>query len=234
MRNYIILNGNNSNLIDGLLIQSLPPITMPMIRANIEEIDGRNGDIVTPLGFSAYDKQITIGLYGDYDVDEVIKYFFNNYTGQVIFSNEPDKYYNYTILEQIDFEKLIRFKTAVVTLHCQPFKYPTVDTPKSISNQDTTITNEGNIFSQPIITLDGTGTISIYIDNHQVFSVELDNEECVIDTERMETYNPRAGQLMNRKTTGDFGSLMLGTGEHQIRASGYLASATISNYTRWL
>lgn len=121
MRNYIILNGTSSNSITGLLIQALAPISKPLIRTEIEEIDGRDGDIVTPLGYSAYDKEITIGLYGNYDIDEVIAFF--NSEGTVVFSNEPDKYYYYQIYEQIDFERLVRFKTASVTLHVQPFKY---------------------------------------------------------------------------------------------------------------
>ena len=128
MRNYIILNGNISTNISGLLIQSLPPISKPKIRTEVEEIDGRDGDIVTKLGYSAYDKEISIGLSYNYDIDEIINYF--NSEGIVIFSNEPDKYYKYQILEQIDFERLIRFKTATVTLHMQPFKYSAEDNEK--------------------------------------------------------------------------------------------------------
>ena len=127
MRNYIILNDINSNTINGLLIQQLPPISKPKMRTRVEEIDGRAGDITTQLGFSAYDKTIEIGLYKDFDIDEVISYF--NSSGTVVFSNEPDKYYNYEILDQIDFERLIRFRTAKVKMHVQPFKYPTEEEP---------------------------------------------------------------------------------------------------------
>ena len=84
MRDYIILNGVNSNTITGLLISTLPPITKPKIRTQTEEIDGRDGDIVTTLGYSAYDKEIEIGLYGDFDIDDVIAYF--NSEGTVTFS----------------------------------------------------------------------------------------------------------------------------------------------------
>ena len=100
---YIVLNGKKSTLIKGLLIQSLPPITKPLVRTKVDEIDGRDGDIVTKLGYAAYDKNLSIGLFGDYDVDEVIRYFDSE--GIVIFSNEPDKFYKYQIIEQIDFEK---------------------------------------------------------------------------------------------------------------------------------
>lgn len=122
--NYVILNGVKSNTVRGLMIQSLPPISKPLMRTEIEQIDGRDGDIVTDLGYSAYDREMTIGLFGDYDIDAVISYFDSS--GTVIFSDEPDKYYNYRIYQQIDFEKLIRFRTATVTFHVQPFKYSAV------------------------------------------------------------------------------------------------------------
>lgn len=155
MRNYIILNGQNSNNINGLLIQSLPPITKPLIRTQVEEIDGRDGDIVTKLGFSSYNKEFTVGLYGNYDVDEVIGYF--NSEGVVTFSNEPDKYYKYQILEQIDFEKLIRFKTATVKMHCQPFKYSATETPAIFENVE-------NLVSIPDFTKTTNG-ITVGVEN---------------------------------------------------------------------
>lgn len=119
--NYIVLNGMKSTLIKGLLISELPPITKPLIRTKTEEIDGRDGDIVTKLGYAAYDKKMNIGLYGDYDIDEVIEYF--NSSGEVLFSNEPDKIYRYQINNAIDFDRLLRFRTATVVFHVQPFKY---------------------------------------------------------------------------------------------------------------
>ena len=123
--NYVILNDVKSTLVQGLLISELPPISKPLMRTSVEEIDGRDGDIVTKLGYSAYDKTMTIGLFGNYDIDQVIEYFDSE--GTVIFSNEPDKFYRYEIIEAIDFERLSRFKTATVTFHVQPFKWSAVD-----------------------------------------------------------------------------------------------------------
>ena len=91
--NYCILNGVDSRSITGLLIQSLPAISKPLIRTQREEIDGRDGDIITKLGYSAYDREMLIGLRGNFDVDAVISYF--NSEGIAIFSNELCKIYDY-------------------------------------------------------------------------------------------------------------------------------------------
>ena len=133
MINYIELNGTKSTDVKGLIIQSLPPITKPKVRTSIEEIDGRDGDIVTRLGYSAYDKEVSIGLHGDFDIDDAIAFFDSE--GEVVFGNERDKYYRYQILDQIDFERLVRFRTAKVKMHVQPFKYDAVDRTFEVVNQ---------------------------------------------------------------------------------------------------
>lgn len=160
--NYIILNGKKSTLIKGLLIQSLPAITKPLMRTNTFSVDGRDGDFVTKLGYSAYDKTMSIGLFGDFDIDEVIEYFDSE--GTVIFSNEPDKFYNYQILKQIDFERLATFRTAQIVLHVQPFKYSAVDDSFTASNEilslitNTTLSSHGVdlLISNNQILLSGT------------------------------------------------------------------------------
>lgn len=133
MINYIELNGEKSTNVKGLIIQSLPPISKPKMRTSKEEIDGRDGDIITKLGYSAYEKQLSIGLHGDFDIDDAIAFFDSE--GEVVFGNEPDKYYRYQILEEIDFERLMRFRTAKVKMHVQPFKYDAVDRTFDIVNQ---------------------------------------------------------------------------------------------------
>lgn len=144
MKNYVIINGVNSNTITGLMINELPPITKPQMRAIQEEIDGRDGDITTNLGYSAYDKTITIGLFGTgYDINNIISFF--NGEGTIVFSNEDDKYYNFKILNQIDYVALQKFKSASITFHCQPFKYPLTETPLEI--EYSYVSDEGETIS---------------------------------------------------------------------------------------
>lgn len=237
MRNYIILNGVNSNTITGLLISNLPPITKPKQRTQIEEIDGRDGDIVTTLGYSAYDKEIEIGLYGNFDIDDVVEYFNNS--GTVTFSNEEDKYYNYQIIGQIDYNRLIRFKKATIKMHVQPFKYSNVEGTRTFtinSEDNISITNSGNYTAKPIITITGSGTINLGINGYQVLVIDLgeSSTSITIDTNNMEAYNTSTQALMNRSITGDYNNLYLNAGKNTIYWTGTITQIAIKNYSRWI
>ena len=237
-RPYIILNGIHSNEVEGLIISTLPPISKPLIRTNIEEIDGRDGDIVTVLGYSAYDKEFEISLSYDYDIDEVIKYFDSS--GTVIFSNEDDKYYKYQIIEQIDFTKLINFKTAKVTMHVQPFKYSVAEHEKTFDlggkSGAVEVSNHGNIYSRPTLTITGTGAINVSINGNQVLLVELSEnpETIVIDTEEMNAYDPQTKVYKNRNVAGDYDKIILNIGKNSISFTGAVNEFKISNFSRWI
>jgi predicted phage tail component-like protein len=236
---YLILNGVSSKNITGLLIQSLPPISKPKIRTSVEEIDGRDGDIVTTLGYAAYDKPISIGLKGDYNVDDVIEYF--NGSGQVIFSNELDKYYNYAIYDTIDFNRLIRFRTATLNMHVQPFKYSVDEPPIKWTNTNGTtianisVRNTGNIYSKPILTITGSGTVNVYINNTQILELKLSaaGETIIIDVESMNATDTD-GNYLNRQVTGDYDNLILAVGLNNLRVTGTITSIAIDKYSRWI
>lgn len=232
--NYVILNGKKSTAVQGLLIQELPPISKPQVRSNIETIDGRDGDIITKLGYSAYDKQLVIGLYGQYDIDDVIEYF--NSEGTVTFSNEDDKYYNYQILEAIDFERLIRFRQANVTLHVQPFKYSLLGGNTEYALKDNTeilVINSGNIFSKPVITLYGSNICGVYLNGSQIFSIDFStNDNITIDTEALEAYSGTT--LKNRIVTGNYDNFYLPVGANTIKFTGRVTRCFIKNYSRWI
>lgn len=222
----------------GLMVQSLAPISKPKVRTNIEEIDGRDGDIVTTLGYSAYDKPVTIGLYGDYNVDDVIKFFDSE--GQVTFSNEPDKYYNFAIYDQIDLERLIRFKTATINFHVQPFKYSEDETTRIYRyNAGTTsasikIRNNGNIYSKPKVTITGSGELYIYLGNTQVLLLNLSADQTIIiDVATMNAYD-ESGNYLNRLVTGDYDNFILQTGYNTIDITGEVSEVKIDNYSRWI
>jgi phage-related protein len=158
-RNFVILNGVASLQIKGLLIQELPPITKPPIRHNIEEIDGVDGDRTELLGYGAYDKEMLIGLHGDFDIDEVIDFFDSS--GEVVFSNEIDKFYKYQILQQIDFERLLRFRVATVVFHVQPFKHSSVERRVITAANEAIEIPDAHITQDGILVVAEDGVVSI-------------------------------------------------------------------------
>ena len=234
MREYIIINGIASSMIRGLLIQSLPPITKPKMRTKVETVDGRDGDIITKLGYEAYDKEIRIGLYADYNVDEVISFFATS--GTIVFSNEPQKYYYFEQLDDIDFEKLLRWKQAKLKLHVQPYKYSLVEDNFFFTVTDETsltLSNIGNTGARPIITIHGSGNISLSLNGHQQFQIALgDNNIISIDTDQMKAYNGTL--LMNRLVTGDYDDFILPIGKNTLSWSGTVTQIDVAHYSRWV
>ena len=237
MRYFVAINNQNSLEVTGLYISKLPPISKPLQRTNIEEIDGRDGDIVTTLGYSAYDKEMEIGLFGDYNIDEIISFFTQE--GTITFSNEPEKYYKFKIINDINFEEFQRFKTATVVFHCQPFKFSTTEGTRMFTtfpSNTVVICNNGNVYSKPTLTLTGSGTINLSLNGVQVAVVTLANEgETIeIDLDKLEAYNPTTKVLKNRQVTGDYENLYLKVGNNTISWTGTITSVKLKNYSRWI
>lgn len=236
IRPYVIINGVSSQAITGLLVTKLPPISKPLQRVLQEEIDGKDGDIITPLGYSATDKPLEIALTKDYDVDEVINYFDSE--GSITFSNEPDKYYRFKIYEQIDFERLLRFKTATVNIHTQPFKLSTIEQEQvvNISQSPTTIrvTNAGNYNARPVITLTGSGNATVSLNGSNLLSIAFGDvsQTIIIDSENLNAYYSD-NTLANRAVSGDYDKIRLNTGTNTFIVSGSVTQFKIKNYSRW-
>ena len=233
--NTIFWKGVPSTTIDGLLICELPPITKPLLRVKETVIDGRDGSIIEELGYSSYDKSVTIGLRGKFDINKVIKYFTGE--GEIIFSNEPDKVYTAKIVDQIDYNRLLRFKTAVVKFRVQPFKHKHNEAYKevTIAELDDTsfeVFNEGLETSKPIVVLRGSGTVGISVNGIHIFDYTFPNgeTEVVIDSEKEDAYLGSA--LKNRNMNGEFPVLLAGT--NKIEWSGDVKSIEILPRSRWL
>lgn len=233
MDNYIIFNGVDSRTINGIIISELPPIIKPAKRCSLEEIDGRDGDNITVQGYKAFDISIEIGLTKNYDIDMIIDWL--NSSGKLVLSTDPGKYYNATVLEQIDFKKLLRFRTATIKFHVQPFKYY-LDEKKDVleisSETSLTVYSKGNYKSNPIISLEGSGVVEVAIDGITAFKYTFpaNETEVVIDGEQQDAYLNEI--YKNRNMIGKFP--ILTPGKHVISWSGSLTKITVNPCSRWI
>lgn len=229
----IIWKNIDSETIPGLIITNIPPITKPKMKTSITKIDGRDGDIIEELGYESYTKSISIGLARNYDIDRVMKYFTG--AGELIISDEPNKVYKARIIEKIDYERLIRFKTAVVKFYTQPYKYLKNEQSVilEISNETSlNITNVGLEKSKPIITLEGTGTIEISLNGFNLFKYVFPENETKVVINSLEEEAYLDNVLKNRNMLGTFP--IFEVGENTVSWSGNLTKITIEPKSRWL
>ena len=230
--NYIIWNNKDSRDIKGLLISELPPITKPKMRAKETVIDGVDGSIIEELGYESYDKSIAVGLKIGADVDKVIEYFTGN--GEIVFSNEPDKYYVARIINSIDYLRLLRYRVANVTFRVQPFKYNRVEVAREATSerQSMIVENLGNHTSKPIITIKGSGTVYLKLNDNDIcnYTFPVGEDTVVLDSEKQDAYLD--GTLKNRNMSGDFPIFQ--KGNNTLSWSGTVTSISITKYSRWL
>lgn len=229
---YIIFKNIDSRNVKGIIISELPPITKPKMRVRIDTIDGKDGSETVNLGFEAYTKTVKIGLTRGYDIDNIIAWLHGE--GEIQFSNEPDKVYRVKVHDAIDFERLLRFRTADVKFYTQPFKYSATERTKTLNVtglSTTEIRNAGNYFSKPIITVTGTGTINISVNGVQKCVLNLGtNESITLDADKQEAYT--GNTLKNRQMDGEF--INLEVGKNTITWTGNLTTIAITHYSRWL
>lgn len=229
--NTITFKGINSNTITGLLISELPVITRPARRQETTEVDGLDGDVYRYQGYEVYNKTLVIGLYGDYDIDEIANYFSGE--GDLILSNEPTKKYDARAVEAIDFERLIRFRTAKVEFTVQPFKKLVSETAVSGATSPLTVVNAGYVDANPIITVEGTpaNVVTLDLDGDDFMTVTIPPEGIIIiDAEALNCYNSNADK--NQHVVGDFPSLP--SGSHTIGWTGTVTGVSVIPNSRWL
>ena len=95
------------------------------------------------------------------------------------------------------------------------------------------VNNIGNVYSKPLLALEGNGNVDIYLDNTQILRANLE-DKMNIDIAQLEAYNPDTMTLLNRQVIGNYNSMTLQPGNNTIRIDGSLDKATITNYTRYL
>lgn len=227
----ITWKGTASTALAGLMITKLPTITKPEMRADRTEIDGRDGDIADDLGYAAYKKTLGIALTTGYDVDAIAKYFTGS--GWLTLSDESTKKYAARIEDSVNFEKLLRFKTAEVTFVVQPYKYLVTEADTTldiVAQTSVSVTNAGLEVSKPLIRLEGSGLINITVNTVPVFDVTIDEAYVLIDSEALDAYI--TGKLKNDKMTGDFPTLQ--PGANTIGWTGTLTKIVVTPRSRWL
>ena len=187
-------------------MERCPEKISPKRRDETFTIPGRHGNLTTTDGaFDSYIRSAEFIVKDEKKIDEICAYFKGS--GWLIFSSEPDRKYKARVANQIEFSHIIKsLKRFIVEFEVQPFGYDVFE-QTLVKTAPFSLFNIGTVDSEPIITIFGTGNITLYVNNQSISLKEI-TDKIIIDSEMQNAYNGAAS--MNNKMSGEFPILSLG------------------------
>ena len=210
MNDYFIWNGVDCRT-KGIHVTDQPPITIPLERSTQTTVPGRPGSLTQLEGDDVYDDMIltaTCFISDPAQIPAIAAWLKGS--GAVTFANRTGGYYKARIANQIPFEKILRGNphcTFAVNFRCYPFFYAENVSDITITTSGTTITNPGSVYSEPIITVTGSGDITLMVGTTIVELTDVSGS-IVINSVLQEAY--KGTTLMNDHMSGDFPALKPG------------------------
>lgn len=217
----------------GIHVLELPPITMPAERVTFTSIPGRSGSLTTLEGEDVYDDLLltaTCILSDPSRIPQIAAWLKGG--GIVTFANRQGGFYHARVVNQIPFEKILRgnpHRSFVVNFRCKPFWYQANVQSIILTASGSFITNPGSVASEPVITVYGSGEITLMV-GMTICELEGISGSITLDTPLMEAY--RNGMSMNSCMSGDFPTLL--PGQNAISWTGEVSKVEIQPNWRYL
>ena len=210
MNDYFIWNGVDCRTY-GIHVSELPPITIPAERTTQTNVPGRPGSLTTLEGRDVYDDMLLAAQCFISDPTQIpaIAAWLKG-AGTVVLPNRPGGHYRARIANQIPFEKILRGNphcSFAVNFRCFPFWYQDNVAETTVTVSGTTITNPGSVYSEPVLTVTGSGDITLTVGTTIVELTGI-TDSIVIDCALKEAY--KGTTLMNEHMSGDFPILVPG------------------------
>ncbi len=204
MKDYFIWNGTDCRQY-GIHVSEQPPVTIPTERATQTNVPGRPGSLTTLEGEDVYDDLLLTAncFISDPTHIPTIAAWLKG-SGTVTFANRTGGYYKARIANQIPFEKVLRgnpHRTFAVNFRCYPFFYTDAAADITVTASGTVITNPGSVYSEPILTVTGSGDIILMVGTTIVELTDIPGS-IVIDSVLQEAY--QGTTLMNDHMNGEF------------------------------
>ena len=217
----------------GIHVLEQPPVTVPAERVTYTNVPGRPGSMTTLEGEDVYDDMILTAqcIVADPAQIPVIAGWLKG-SGTVTFANRPGGFYHARISNQIPFEKILRgnpHRSFSVNFRCKPFWYQAGVQPITVTTSGGTITNPGTVYSEPVITVNGSGDITLMVGT-KIIELTGITSSITIDSVLQEAYTETSD--MNSHMSGEFP--VLKPGMNAISWSGNVTSVVVQPNWRYL
>ncbi len=214
------------------VVTTLPFFVRAEKAVTYTHIEGSNKTLRDEGGLIGYELNFEMVLSANVDLDECMAWLSGE--GVLISSEDATKYVYVYLDSAISYERLskgVNQKVVEVTGQVlDPFRYTLNETDTIITVSPTIYTNQGTYYSEPTLEITGSGGVEISI-NGRSFQYDFDTDtQVLIDTSKKDaSWN---GVLKNRKMTGDFPILDVGT--NNISWTGTITEIVLTPKTRWL
>lgn len=190
---YFIYNGIDSRMMD-IIVTAMPPTIRAAQRVESVTVPGRDGSLhETDGSYDNYTKTMECAIKNREKLDDIAAWLTGS--GEIIFSSEPDKVYRVTISNTISIAQMMRtFQKFQVSFDTYPFKYSVNRFDEALElEKSAVILGKGTVYSQPVITVYGTGAITLTINDTEYPLSDVDGyvtinseiEECYKDVINM-------------------------------------------------
>ena len=232
MNNYFLWNGVNCRQ-HGIHVTEQPPITIPAERSTQTNVPGRPGSLTQLEGEDVYDDMILTAICFVADPAQIpaIAAWLKG-KGTVTFANRTGGHYKARVANQIPFEKVLRGNphcSFAVNFRCFPFWYKDNVSDITITSSGSTLMNPGSVYAEPIITVYGSGDITLMVGTTIVELTDVSGS-IVLDSVLKEAY--KGSTLMNSHMTGDFP--VLRSGMNAVSWSGAVTKVVVRPKWRYL
>ena len=150
----------------GIHVLTHPAISRPKERVTTQAVPGRSGTLTITEGDCVYDEFIAACECIAPNPASIPAFSaWLHGPGVVMFGNHPTGFYYARVNNQIDFETVVRGRLQrkfTVNFRCQPFLY-LLGVEIIVLTSFDQIVNQGTVFAEPIITVEGTGDIDLMV-----------------------------------------------------------------------
>ena len=221
---YFTFNNVSSETL-GVLMQDEFLDSTPAISFEEIDIPGRDGAVIEIQNLKNVLMDIKCTLRDSANRDAVRRWLHG--TGDFIFNGRKRRAF---ILGQIDCQRIgTEMEAFTLSVIFEPFWYPESDELTSIGSAagTYTVTNTGTVASVPIISITGTGTITLSINGTSVQITAGDTEVTLIIDSKSKTLTPTGiANLGWRYPT-------LNPGSNEITVTGSITDISIGRKDRW-
>ena len=180
--------------------------------------------------YAPYVISVECSTRGSENLDEILAWLDG--AGDLILCTELDKVFRASIYNKISVADMIYlYNSFLLQFRVQPFKYSVNAAGDALElTAPTTIRNSGTVYSEPIITVFGSGDVTLTI-NGADFPLYGVQESITIDSEMMEVFKGNTNQ------NGKYGGAefpRFAVGQNEIRWTGNVSKIKIQPRWRWL